>query len=369
MIKIGIITYFYNSTNYGGVLQSYALCNAINKLGNNKIKAEQICYDYDSFTNNKIKLKQRIKNFIKRILSLFVKKYRFKPQKGKIRAFKDFVNQYIPHSENVYDINNIYQVNGIYDLFITGSDQVWNPISLDDNFFLNFVSEKKKISYAASIGADEIDQKKIDILVDKLRDFDIISVREESAKKILEKNGVHNVTVQIDPVFLLSKEEWSAVAESKIQLKDRFIFVYLLSGDVNLRKRIEMFATNKGLVIYDFSPIQLFTKNYSSYCNKGPLEFVKYISEASYCCTDSFHCTAFCLIFKKRFVTFCRKNIINQTSNNRIVDLLNKFNLQEHALSEITEDLDIIENEYQCEEEIKKYKELGLNFIKEKIIL
>ena len=101
MKKIGIITYFYNSTNYGGILQAYALCKALNSLEG--VEAEQISYDYDSHIVKKKKnIKLLLKRNVKRCLSLWIKKYGVSEDEEKKIAFKYFVDRHIPHTETLY---------------------------------------------------------------------------------------------------------------------------------------------------------------------------------------------------------------------------------------------------------------------------
>lgn len=370
MKKVGIITYFYNSTNYGGMLQSFALCRIINKICPNEITAEQIRYDYDSIhIEKKINNKKRFKVALKNILGFFYKKYKKVNDSKKKQAFDFFLKTNIPYSKIVYNYTNIGMANEEYNIFVCGSDQIWNPISMDDNFFLQFVNtDKTKIAYAVSLGADEIDENKLYEMKEKIHNFKAISVREESAKIMMEKIGITGVRTMVDPVFLLDKADWKEICTYKSIPSDKYIFVYILSNNMIIRKKIEKFATRKNLIIMDFSPLQLFKRNYCDCSSEGPVEFVEYISKAQYCCTDSFHCTAFSLIFNRKFVTFSRKNIINVTSNNRIQDLLYKVHLQEHLISEEENMSEIIERPISCRKDLLDQYDEGIDFLRKHIL-
>lgn len=343
MVRVGILTYFWKSTNYGGILQSYALCKTINDMDDN-ISAEQICYDYDSSITKQF----NIKEVIKRILSIFFKKYRYKTNKKKESTFLEFITKYVPHSVNEYQCNNTCSLNNIYDYFITGSDQVWNPISMDSNFFLEFVNKgKRKISYAASIGADDVDKEKLSNIVNKLKNYNAISVREESAKEMLENEGIKNVKLMIDPVFLQNIEQWDNLIEDVITKSQEYIFVYILSGNNNIRKKIYDFAREKNLIIMDFSPLQLLKDNCIDCSSYGPKEFVAYIKYCNFCCTDSFHCTAFSLMYERKFVVFSRENKKNITANGRLFTLLNYVGMNNRVIDE-SDDIN-----YYIDKEIK----------------
>ena len=361
MKKIGLLTYYYNTTNYGGMLQAFALCKAINTFGE-EYRAEQICYDYNSAINEKKTFFKVLKRFTKQILSSFVRKYRKNDMSEKARAFKAF-EKVIPHSSIVFSNKNISDANPYYDIFIVGSDQVWNPITLDDCFFLEFAETSKlKISYAASLGADDIDKSKLDVIRKKIMKFDWISVREKSSIKLLG-NIDKRIIRTIDPVFLLDKNEWINELETTEIEEKVYVLTYFLSNDITARKKAEEYAEKKELPIVDFSPIQLYRKNFKNASNVGPLYFVKYIKNAKACFTDSFHCTAFCIMFNVDFYSFTRQSQVNITANNRIVNLLSELGLTDH-LADINGDvIHNAMNSNKIGKRICRFRKEGLDFL------
>ena len=128
--KVGIITYYYKNHNYGGLLQAYALQYKLSKLG---FDAEQISFDEPRVGHNSNNAKAKLKKFAKRILYFSRDKTRTKMNETissdintRNHAFERFANDVIPHS-SVYNVNTIKTAGSKYDVFITGSDQVWNP--------------------------------------------------------------------------------------------------------------------------------------------------------------------------------------------------------------------------------------------------
>ena len=367
MRKVGILTYYYNTTNYGGILQAYALCKKINTL-NNELIAEQICYEYDSAINQKKTLVQLAKLLVKKILSPFLKKYRLTELNKKRMEFKKF-EQSIPHSKSVFACDNINETNDLYDIFVVGSDQVWNPISIDSNFFLEFVKPgKKKIAYAASLGADDIQIDRLDIIRNKISSFDSISVREESSLILIGDIG-KPIYRTIDPVFLIDKGEWIQLIKDEDTIAEAYVFVYFLSNDSGERQRVEKYAKENKLLIADFSPFQLFGENHVDCSNMGPQAFLRGIQNAEICFTDSFHCTAFCTILGIQFMVSLKKAQQNVTANDRIINILKDLNLTDHiwGTDNRVASNDPSNQEY-IDEKINTYRKEGMEFLSNALV-
>ena len=146
-MKVGIITFYHKSSNYGGVLQAYALC----VIANRQIDAQQILYSKGLKASN-ITLKN-LKTMLKRFLSKFLRKRCNKTLKNRQLSFELF-QSVVPHSNIEYDAQTIVNSLDVYDIFITGSDQVWNVAYYDDIYRLDFVPPTKyKFSYAAGVSS------------------------------------------------------------------------------------------------------------------------------------------------------------------------------------------------------------------------
>ena len=194
MIKIGIISRYYSSTNYGGLLQAYALCKYINALSD--VYAEQISYNSKNVSLNSSFVKLKEASFKKRTVKalkkiktvcihqatkLFINKSVCK--RGE--ALKQF-RESIPHSKEVYDDQSINQTVDIYDIFITGSDRVWHPQRTNSAFYLTFAGDKVKASYAASLAANKLSVEQKNDFSEIFKTFSAISVRESETVDILQ---------------------------------------------------------------------------------------------------------------------------------------------------------------------------------------
>ena len=142
--KVGVIT-FHNYDNYGAILQSYALQKCLERLG-----AQPEIIDYKcNYISNPFCL-QRLRNkgvfeYIYGVIGYFC----YLPRRIKCNLFRKKIKYSGPFTSKT-----INKADGKYDIYISGSDQIWdwNLTGFDKTYFLNFVTKGKKCSYAASIG-------------------------------------------------------------------------------------------------------------------------------------------------------------------------------------------------------------------------
>ena len=336
MEKIGVLTQYYNSANYGGLLQAYALVKVLNNYG---MEAEQISYNannyiaIDTTNSNKTKLRAFLSRFAQKILRLWISngvRRRYK----KVAKFRSS----IPHSKNVFFKNNIKESNQCYDYFVVGSDQVWNPKDYDPIFFLSFVNQnKKKIAYAASIGQSQLTDNQCKIYKEHLISFDAISLRENNISLI---QSLVNIPVKwtLDPTLLLDKEDWDKVAAEQIFDQD-YIFCYFLGKDRELRKIAKEFAKRKKMCLVSMPHLTGAYQRCDSFfgdkkvIDASPEEFISLIKHAKYVLTDSFHASVFSIIYKKEFFIFERKEFKGMSS--RIYSLLELFDGLSHFCDDI----------------------------------
>lgn len=338
MKKIGIISELnMDNTNYGNKLQAFALnkylndafeCEAESTIIDNKMEAKEPTLKGLIKYANKIrkiprKLKDKVRNI--RLKKLNSRKYNF----GKrLEACNNFIKNNIKLSNDFINLKNISQKD--YDIVITGSDVVWAQVSGGVNKlkFLDFELRKKfkKIAYAPSFGNDWIPKENIETIKDFLSSFNAISVREKSSTEMLKNIGINNVKHVCDPTLLLSKKEWENI-EQKINIKEKYIFVYLLGKNKEQREKIKELSKKLNLIIVDiphangeFSKVDEGFSNYSI-DNCSPEEWIWLIHNAEYIITDSFHGVVFSTIFNKKF--FVLKRYYTENINNRMFDYLN----------------------------------------------
>lgn len=316
----GIIT-FHEVLNYGAILQNYALQKAIEAIEPN-IKIETIDCKKDYF-ENKTKLisineKDKLKSLF---ISLFLLSFKF----IKKRRFKKFISNEINMSKKYSSFEEI----GKYDALIVGSDQVWNPeiTKYDSNLFLDFVSgaDTKKISYAASIGNDKISDQEKKFIKNNIGNLDQISVRESSAVDVFNELGFYNITKVLDPTLLISKNEWLKLDKGNFNLK-KYVLVYSLEKNVLLDKVANKVASRYDLEVIYMIPSKKkdFFKFNSAY---GPYEFISIIKNASFIVTNSFHGTAFSVVFEKEFLT-----VPHKTRGTRMKGLLYDLDLRSRII-------------------------------------
>lgn len=384
-MKIGIVTHFNKSTNYGGVLQAYALTKKLNDIG---YDAEQIAYKASCSNLNEPKknasrfLKKltvkRVLGAIKRRVKKLIFKKRIKNEQlavqEKRNCFKKWTDRNVKSSNVVYNANNISECNNLYDGFITGSDQVWNYTWYDENYFLDFASNSKiKLSYAASLGHNEIPNDIKEVYSKHLKSFNAVSVREQNMVELFTPIAPVNIEWVVDPVFLLDKEEWGEAVFNAININVKYVFCYFFGENKKERQIVKEFAKRKGLktVIIQDLRLQFGEQVNESFAdiklkNVNPGEFLYLIKNAEYVFTDSFHATAFSLIFQKQFFVFNRFS--NGGMSDRITSVTNLFNVSERFCAGKNEnleyvntlkDIDYTANQY----EFNQLKEKSINFL------
>lgn len=334
-VKTALVTWFHYK-NYGTALQAFALQQFIMRLG------------YDNEIVNYIPQKGKKESPHGFILSLF---YRLKRKYHYIqltpflnckaeRKFDTFVSDKLLKTP-IFVKNDLPLINDKYTLFICGSDQIWSPANFDPVFFLSFVSDERKlISYAPSIGTPVFDDEKIkNDMMNLIKRFNSISVREWSGKDIIQEYCSISPKVVLDPTLLFDSNFWgNCFDDTEIRNRYRnqkYILCYFL-GDYRRYERYVKFIQKK--LGYTVVTIPIYKQQYSKkervLQGVGPEEFVSLVKNASYICTDSFHGVAFAVNFSKEFTAFKRfKDGAKNSQNTRIYSLLNSLELQNRISS------------------------------------
>lgn len=335
-MKIGIITIIDNQ-NYGNRLQNYALDMLLKEMGHEPITGI-ICYckqDWELRSKNRfVKLIKSIIPFWMYRINIIICRFKVKEclktkvKKRREERFKEFNNSHLRMFPVIIVKNNEQLSSTIfeqdYNFFISGSDQVWNPNFAGHSYnFLSFTSSKKKLSFAASFGTNEIPDFLIDYYKNSLLDYKWISVREKSAKELIESFVDNKVDVVLDPTLLISKRDWDTLSrQPNINLPSEYICVYVLG---EMPKAVSLFAQTKNLPV-----IELNSRNFPELYAIGPEEFLYVIKSASYVLTDSFHAFVFSLIFNKQFYVFNRKQEGFDNMFSRIEEIVDEFGLNDH---------------------------------------
>lgn len=340
-MKIGIITIYFKSTNYGGNLQAYALCEALLKQG---CDAEQIAFLRKNANKSILKrffsdglinfFRKSIRHAKETVLAPFshIEAKKLNLYSRREKAFSHFNVAVIPHSERCYTDVTIAECVTDYDCFITGSDQVWNFAWYSPAHFLDFVpSDKIKMSYAASIARDDLSEEQKEIFRKSLADYKAVSVREKSAEKLLEGLSPVGVQTVLDPTLLLAKEDWDKVCADRV-IEDAYIFCYFLGDNRKERQIAKKFAEAKGLKLVALphtAGIKLKDRKFGDerLYDVSPEQFLSLIKHAAYVLTDSFHAVVFSNIYEKQYFVFNRSKRGEMSS--RIVDVTGLFGQQD----------------------------------------
>lgn len=318
MKKIGILT-FQRASNYGAALQMYALQRKIRDFGHEVEVIDFICprvFDgYKPFRLNHI---FRPRALISDVLNASIKINRNK-------HFKDFINKTMHFSRPV-TLNTLSSISDSYDVYITGSDQVWNPLitGSESSYFLDFVKDKgKRRSYAASFGVAQWPSSSPLPIAKLLKGMGTISTREEAGKKLIQSISKNTapITVDLDPVFLLGKEGWLPMAEKGAGRKP-YLFIYTVGSKENADEiyyTASRLAKEKGLDIINLRYGRQFRHGEYKIGNvvyaAGPDDFVSFVANASCVVTDSFHATAFSVIFHKSMYVSMPSEVGSRISN------------------------------------------------------
>lgn len=370
--KVGIVT-LGNSTNYGGVLQATALFRTLKQLGYEptlitcqkmdpawKTAAQYVKYRVKLYGAEGLYTKLRIVGGIgKNLLS----NIHYGTRKAKIKSFQTFIRNNLKTTEYIPTAEIAKDKCSDYDLYVVGSDQVWNFAfnfgEFDERYLLSFAPEKaKKYSYAASTGGIKT-KEYIQELYDGIKDFTAITVREESLEQQLREAGAEVKTV-LDPTFLLDKETWLEFEKKpEWNLPSKYILVYYLEKSSKDDPVIKEVAEKTGLPVIDIGT----DYGKSSYDRMvadtvGPAEFLYLASHASFVITNSFHMTVFSLLFEKRFLVLTR---VGQES--RVEDLLQKLDMRSHLIGG-PDEWKIIMEDYQSPlNRLKEQKAESIEFL------
>lgn len=309
--------------NTGASLQAYALSYYLKQLGHN---VEIIDYKpkylkhYKLWGVNNPKYDKPFLRVGYNILKFPIRlKERFSKRK---KVFDNFTNTYLPITKQTYNSNESLKMSEVSaDIFFAGSDQIWNtlfPNGKDPAFYLDFAPKNSVCaSYAASFATEDIeDEDKIQV-TEWVKKLNFISVREKTGVNILDKLGVTNVYQVVDPVFLLPKSEWQNLL-SKEENTEKYILIYDFDNNEQLNKKAITLAKNNGYKIYSIFPNTICDK---CFWNAGPLEFIELIRDSELVLSNSFHATAFAIIFEKQFIVFDRNENINTRMRDLIDDL------------------------------------------------
>lgn len=338
--------------NHGASLQEYALLKFLNNAGHS---AEVIHYKPPYLSGHfslwAVSNPRFDRPIVKQLYLLAKLPERIKNLKRK-KAFDTFHQKYIPTGTQLYTNNDELKTNlPQADAYICGSDQIWNSFfqnGKDPAFYLNFVpDEKLKMAYAASFAIDELEDSVKPLVKENVSRLKAVGVRETSGVRILNELGINTAVQVLDPVFLLDKELWQQFVTP---ISEDFVFVYDFDSNPTIKEIALQLKKEKGWKIYTVNQnIDYADKNFWL---EGPEQFLSLIAQSKMNLTNSFHSTAFSLIFEKQLV------VVNRTDkiNTRMRDLLGLFDLNNYLISSVIDFNDLEPIDYTKIQTLKQQR-------------
>ena len=336
--KVGIIT-FHASHNYGSMLQAYALqqtvlgmgceCEIINFRTERQREFYRPIFSRGSFVD-------RLKR------SLFYAPYLL-AWKKKQQLFERFLKEKYRLSSKEYStLEELEAATLDYDVYISGSDQIWNISALDFDwaYFLPFAGSSRRVAYAPSMGPLPhqltFNREKADKTAELLKSYNHISVREQQTMEIVTQLTDADYTVTLDPTLLVESQKWSIMAGEAPLIKGNYIFLYTpwYNADV-YEEANRMSKTLKIPIVVSLfhdgalANLKIMRRHYHCLLASGPLEFLNLCKFATYTIGKSFHLVAFSILFRKPFFA------VNGMEDSRVIDLLKLTGLEHRSVSPI----------------------------------
>lgn len=221
--------------------------------------------------------------------------------------FKAFYDKML-FTDKVFSDSDFEKLNELFDVFIVGSDQVWNPTSLNRRYLLDYVHvDKIKASYCPSVGTGYVMRHQLNVFKRYLQSFSYISTREKCLADLLNQELSQEVKHLLDPSMLISRDDYLSIANLPQGLvKDGYVLCYFMPHSAKQEAQVVAYAKERGLKIVVMA---MFHREYGFanaviYPQAGPSEFVGLIANAAAIFTSSFHCTIFSILLNRNLFVF-----------------------------------------------------------------
>lgn len=359
---VNLVTWL-GTGNYGTTLQSYALHEILKEMDYNVRFVH-------SFSPENFSLKKRLFFHLKIVVKETLKQFERTSKDKKIRSFnKENYNHVHIHTEQQY--RSLLKES---DVFITGSDQIWNCYHNFDPFmFLAYAGSCKRVAYASSIGTSDIPQAYIERVKYLLNKFTHIGVREGGTANFLNTLlGRNDVRQVLDPTFLLSSSKWLSFAKKSqlsLTLPQNYILCYFIGNRVEYALQLEDVKRITGMsnvILIPSLENNTILINETAKCqDAGPYEFVELVAQSSLVCTDSFHACALSINLSKDFVAFKRFSDNDKRSqNSRIYDLLCLFGLSNRLYNGANKSLKEPIDYFSVQKILQDRRAVSIDFLK-----
>lgn len=365
MSKSVLISTMHRGNNYGSALQVFALSEFIKQLG-----VKPIVLDY---IPKRINEKNKIIHLLKQLIRNKPLSEKYQALRGIIIAissygcYNSFFKKNLYLTKKYHNIKKLQNKFPIADIYMTGSDQVWNSVynqGIDPVFFLSFVpNDKTKVSYSASFGRDKLEQWEIDSTKKLLDRYDFISVRELSGLKILRSIGITDAKCVLDPTFLLDHHDWR---KRLIPHKNKEKYVLIYSVEPEKKALI-----NAARILADKIKAKVYMVEWGKKPYSGvdkmislvdPLKLIDYFDKAEFVIASSFHGTALSINLHKQFISFSPNRF-----NTRVKSILEITELEDRLieLSEFSLEKALVKIDYtKVDKLIEPFRNESINYLR-----
>lgn len=339
MARIGIATFY--SGNYGSILQAYALQTALQEFGQTPVIIKHDMRGsfpgsrfFDNIANRGLVDTAR---FYIDVARTRMRQSPVSRAAAECRAtcLNSFASEQLNLTDRLYGNSDYSDCAEEADIFVAGSDQVWNPkiTAWSDFYWLSFLpSDVPKFSYAPSMGVASLSSHQKKRLVKRTQGYSSISVREKSTADLLNNSGIidKHVRAVADPTILLSADHWAkqAAKSNSEGVRKPYLFAYLLRASSEQREFARRMADERGLslVVYPYLEPRPTSNDADAWgdvriVDDTPWDFLRRLSQADLVLTDSFHCTLFSTFFEREFYVV-PKAMDTSSQSTRITDYL-----------------------------------------------
>ena len=299
---IGVIT-MHRVINHGSFLQAYATQKTIEKLG-------YVCEIIDYIFPNSWHYEKGLKksNSLKSKIVKLTTSLGLTSGQRKKNRINNAIEKYLNLSKNSYQTpDEILKTPPEYDIYVTGSDQTWNPKHTfgDETFLLDFAGQNaKKVSFSASLAGKNMNEVYKEIFKRNLTQYRHISIRDKNGNIIINELLGKNAHLTLDPTMVLNKKEWSDFGKEKTNVfaTEKYIVFYLITHSFDatpyIYEILKELQEKTNFKVYSFTEIPAqYNINYASCADMGVEAFIHLFETASYVVTSSFHGTAFATNF------------------------------------------------------------------------
>ena len=363
MKMFGIVSYniYCNFTNYGSALQSWALTQAIGKIGYHA-KLVDYCPDIladkdplNPFGNMWDKDEESI-----RMCQLTMPAIKVNYEK-----FMRFYNERFDKTKGRYTSGNFDDISSEVDCFVCGSDTIFCPdeFGIDDGYYANYKCMKNNsVAYAASFGDPHFTEDTYPILNERLKNFKAFGLRENLMIPYVKEHSSVPVQKVVDPTLLLTSDDYDTIAEKRI-IDEKYLLLYARRYNPKMNEYAEKLAEQNGWKIVDISlRATNAERGHQMFYEAGVEEFLSLVKNAEYVVTNSFHGMIFSVQYRRPFVVFSREQC-----DTKIEEILELFGLPDRMLVNGNENFRVNINYDEVHSNISRARESSKQFLRSEL--